>query len=170
MSSLPIQNNLPGGTGIFRAAVSLNDGNTILASDGSSISRWSVDKGHVDDVFLEGNSEVESKVESEHLADIQSVTFSPNGQRVATSASNKTVIIWEAGSGKILWGPLEGHTDDIFALNFSTDSKMVVSGSDDRRVWIWSAETGQSICGPMEGHEDAVRGVCFRCIISHFES
>jgi hypothetical protein len=62
LSSLPIQNNLPGGTGIFRAAVSLNDGNTILASDGSSISRWCVDKGHVDDVFLEGNSEVESKV------------------------------------------------------------------------------------------------------------
>lgn len=159
MDSLPIQKNYTAGTGIFRAAVPLKDGNTIIASDGSSISRWGVDKGHVESVLLEGNSEAESK----HLADIQSVSISPNGRLVAT-ASNQTVIIWHADSGKILWGPLEGHTEDIYALSFSADGKMVVSGSDDRSVRIWSAETGQSICGPLEGHSAVIKGVCFRCI------
>lgn len=161
MDSLPIQKNSSAGTGVFRAAVPLNDGKTILASDGLSISRWSVDKGQVKDVHFEGNSE--------HLADIQSASISPNGRLVATAASNRTVIIWEAESGKILWGPLEGHTDDIFALNFSADSKMVVSGGDDRKVWVWSAVTGQSICGPMEGHTYYVRGVCFRCVFTRSE-
>lgn len=158
MDSLPIQKNSSPGTGIFRAAVPLKDGHTILASDGSSISRWSVNNGHVENVPLDGNFD--------HLAGLQSVCISPNGRLVATAASDRTVIIWQAESGKILWGPLEGHTDDIFALNFSPNSKMVVSGSDDRKVWIWSAETGNSICGPMEGHTAHVRGVCFRCIIT----
>lgn len=166
MDSLPIQKTFSAGTGIFRAAVLLKDGSTILASDGSSVSKWSGDKEYVENVPLQGNSEVESK----HLADIQSVSISPNGRLVATAASNQTVIIWNTESGKMLWGPLKGHMEDIYALNFSTDSKMVVSGSDDQAVWIWSAETGQSICGPMEGHTNCVRGVCFRCITTRFKS
>jgi len=156
MDLLPVWKNSSGGTGTFRTATPLDDGKTIMASDGSSISRWTVDVGHVEDVTFEGNSE--------HLKSIQSVSISPNGRLVATAASNRTVMIWQADSGKALWGPLEGHGDDIYALGFSADSKMVVSGSDDRNVWIWSAETGRSICGPMEGHMSSVNGVCFRCI------
>ena len=135
---------------------SLDDGKTILASDGSSISRWTTDVGRVENVTFEGNSE--------HLSAIQSASISPNGQLVATAAGNRTVMIWQADSGQALWGPLEGHVDDIYALGFSADSKMVVSGSDDKNVWIWSAETGRSMCGPMEGHTSSVKGVCFRCI------
>jgi WD40 repeat protein len=156
MDSLPVWKNSSGGTGTFRAAIPLDDGKTIVASDGSSISRWTLDVGRVEDVTFEGNSE--------HLGDIQSVSVSPNGRLVATAASNRTVMIWQADSGKALWGPLEGHGNDIYALSFSADSKMVVSGSYDRNVWIWSAETGQRICGPMEGHTSFVKGVCFRCI------
>lgn len=165
MDSLPIQKNSLAGTGKFRAVVLLKDGSTILASDGWSVSRWSPDKEYVEIVSLEENSEVESK----HLAEIQSVSISPDGRLVATAASDQTVIIWNTENGKMLWGPLKGHTDDIYALNFSANSKMVVSGSDDQGVWIWSAETGQSICGPMEGHTRYVRGVCFRCITTRIE-
>ena len=160
MDSLPIQKNHLAGTGLFRAAVPLKNGN-IVASDGSSISRWSVDKGHVESVALEGDPE--------HLGDIQSVSVSPNGRLVATAAGNRTIMIWHVEDGKTLWGPLEGHTDDICALSFSADSKMLVSGSNDRSVWIWSAETGQSICGPLEGHAAVVKGVCFRCVITRPE-
>jgi len=160
MDSLPVWKNSSGVTGTFHAATPLDDGKTILASDGSSISRWTVDVGRVENVTFEGNSE--------HLADIQSVSISPNGRLVATAARNRTVMIWQADSGKALWGPLEGHGDDIYALSFSADSKMVVSGSDDRNVWIWSAETGLSICGPMEGHTSSVKGVCFRCVTLSF--
>jgi WD40 repeat protein len=156
MDSLPVWKNSSGVTGTFRAAIPLNDGKTILASDGSSISRWIVDVGRVENVAFEGNPE--------HLSAIQSASISPNGQLVATAAGNRTVMIWQADSGKALWGPLEGHVDDIYALSFSADSKMVVSGSDDRDVRVWSAETGQSICGPMEGHTSSVKGVCFRYI------
>jgi WD40 repeat protein len=158
MDSLSIQNH-SGDTSVFRAATLLDDSNTVLASDGSSISSWTVDKGHTKTVPFEGDSE--------HLAKIQSVSISPDGQLVATAAGNQTIVIWEAESGKILCGPIEGHADYIRGLGFSPDSKMVVSGSDDQKVSIWSVETGQSIHGPMEGHEAGVGEVCFRCILPY---
>jgi WD40 repeat protein len=104
--------------------------------------------------------------DSEHLAKIQSVSISPDGQLVATVAGNRTIVIWKAESGKISCGPIEGHADYIRGLGFSPDSTMVVSGSDDQKVSIWSVETGQSIHGPMEGHEAGVGEVCFRCILT----
>jgi WD40 repeat protein len=134
-----------------------DDGNTIFACDGSNISRWSVDVGRVENVAFEGNLE--------HLIGIQSASISPDGRLVATAAGDRTVIIWQADTGRMLWGPLEGHAGDICALSFSADGKMVVSGSDDQNIRVWSAETGQSICGPLEGHTASVRGVCFRCVL-----
>ena len=161
MASLPIWKNTPTGSmDVFRAAIPLHDSDTILASDKWSISKWSVEEGHVENVPLEGNSE--------HIAGIQSVSISPNGQLVATAA-NRAVMIWHADSGTILCGPLEGHTDDIYALSFSADSKMLISGSDDQTVRIWSAEHESSICGPLEGHTATVRSVCFRYILTRSE-
>jgi WD40 repeat protein len=157
VDSLSTQNH-SGDTGVFRAATLLDDGNTVLASDGSSISRWTVDKGHVKNVPFEGDSD--------HLAKIQSVSISPDGQLVAIATGNRTIVIWNAESGKISCGPFEGHADYIRGLGFSPDSTMVVSGSDDQKVSIWSVETGQRIHGPMEGHEAGVGEVCFRCILT----
>jgi len=157
MDSLPNQNH-SGDTGVFRAVTLLDAGNTVLASDGSSISRWTVDKGHIKNVPFEDDSG--------HLAKIQSVSISLDGQLVATAAGNRTIIIWKAESGKILCGPFEGHADYIRGLGFSPDGTMVVSGSDDQKVSIWSVETGQSIHGQMEGHEAGVGEVCFRCVLT----
>jgi hypothetical protein len=157
MDSLPIWGKFLGGTGPFRAAVPLLDGISVLACDGFSIWRWNLDDGHVENVSFEGHSE--------HLANLQSASISPHGTLVATAGTDRTVMIWQADTGKVLCGPLEGHSDDICALSFSTDGKMVVSGSEDRKVWVWSAETGQRVCGPMEGHTGSVRGVCFRCVL-----
>jgi WD40 repeat protein len=157
MDSFSIQNH-SGDTGVFRAATLLDDGNTVLASDGSSVSRWTVDKGYIENVPFEGDSE--------HLAKIQSVSISPDGQLVATAAGNRAIVIWKAESGETLCGPIEGHADYIRGLSFSPDSTMVASGSDDQKVSIWSVETGQSIQGSLEGHDAGVGVVCFRCILT----
>ena len=157
MNSLSIHNH-SGDTGVFSAATLLDDGNIVLASDGSSVSRCTVDEGHINIVPFEGKPE--------HLDRIQSVTISPDGQLVATATGNQTIVIWKAESGTILCGPIEAHTEDIRGLGFSPDGTMVVSGSDDQKVGIWSAETGKRIHGPMEGHVAYVRVVCFRCILT----
>jgi WD40 repeat protein len=95
IDSLPIWTNSSGCTNTLRAAIPLNDGKTIVASDGLSISRWAVDVGRVEHVTFEG---------PEHLEGIQSVSISPDGRLVATATSNRTVTIWQADSGKASWG------------------------------------------------------------------
>ncbi|KAI9435551.1 WD40-repeat-containing domain protein [Lactarius indigo] len=150
MDSLPIWGKFLGGTGPFRAAVSLPDGSSVLACDGFGIWKWNLNDGHVENVPFEGHSE--------HLSNMQSAAISPYGTLVATAGRDRGVMIWQADSGKVLYGPLEGHSDDIYALSFSADGKMVASGSDDRKIWVWSAETGQRVCGPMEGHAASVKG------------
>ena len=157
MDSLPIQ-NYSRDTGVFRAAILLDDGNTVLASDGSSISKWTVDKGCIENVPFESDSG--------HLDKVQSVTISPDGKLVATATGNRTIVIWNAESGKISCGPIEGLTHDIHGLGFSPDSTMIVSGSDDKIVSIWSVATGEKFQGPMEGHDAGVGEVCFRCIFA----
>jgi WD40 repeat protein len=154
MDSLPIWGKFLGGTGPFLAAVPLLDGVSVLACDGFGIWRWNLDDGRVENVTFEGHAE--------HLSNIQSASISLPGTLVATAGEDWALMIWQADSGKVLCGPLEGHSDDIFALGFSADGKLAASGSDDRKVWVWSTETGQRICGPMEGHTGAVKGVCFR--------
>ena len=157
MNLLPIQNH-SGNTGVFRAATLLDDGNTVLASDGSSISKWTVDKGCIENVPFEGDSG--------HLDKVQSVTISPDGQLVATATGNRAIIVWKAEGGTVSCGPIKGHSGDIRGLSFSPDGTMVVSGGDDQKVSLWSIETGQRIHGPMEGHEAVVGEVCFRCMLT----
>ena len=155
MDSLPTWGKSLRGTAPFLAAVPLLAGNSVLACDGFGIWGWNLDDGHVENVPFEGHSE--------HSSNIQSTSISPHGTLVATAGGDRQVIIWQADTGKVLWGPLEGPSDDIFALSFSADGKLVAAGSDDNQVWVWSSETGQRVCGPMEGHMACVRGICFRC-------
>ena len=69
------------------------------------------------------------------------VCFSPNGQRLATTAPNWKVLLWslETGACEIT---LAGHEDHISAVCFSFDGRRVATGSDDGSAKIWSAELG----------------------------
>jgi WD40 repeat protein len=92
---------------------------------------------------------------------VWSVAFSPDGKRVVSGSSDCTVRIWDAGTGKLVAGPFEGHTNFVWSVAFSPDGQRVVSGSHDHTVRIWDAETGTLVAGPFEGHTDKVWSVAF---------
>jgi len=79
-----------------------------------------------------------------HTAAVTSVVFSPDGRWVATGSRDKTVRIWEAGSGQAIH-TMKGHKDAISCVAFSPDGRRVASGSLDRTVTIWDASTGQPV-------------------------
>ena len=86
-----------------------------------------------------------------HTDNVCSVSFSPDGSRIASGSWDHIVRIWDAGSGETIGQPLRGHTKEVNAVSFSPNGKWVVSGSHDRTVRIWDAESGTAIGEPLRG-------------------
>ncbi|KAJ6256962.1 Vegetative incompatibility protein [Drechslerella dactyloides] len=72
------------------------------------------------------------------------VLFSPNGKTVASTASAKTVRLWDPSTG-VVQRVLSGHTADAWTFTFSPDSEMLASGSPDTTVRLWDVATGAAL-------------------------
>ena len=68
-----------------------------------------------------------------HSSSVCSMSFSPDGTKVASGSSDKTVKLWDVTSGECLQ-TLEGHSDIVHSVSFSPDGTKVASGSDDETV------------------------------------
>jgi WD40 repeat protein len=79
-----------------------------------------------------------------HREVVYDVTFSPDGQRLASASRDNTVRLWDAQTGKQL-AVLEGHTDGrephgVTGVEFSRDGKRLASASMDGTVRLWFSE------------------------------
>ncbi|KAF9067642.1 WD40-repeat-containing domain protein [Rhodocollybia butyracea] len=103
---------------------------------------------------------LQATIES-HSGNVRSVTFSPDGNRIASGSSDMTVRVWDAHTGELIIGPFTGHKKRVNCVAFSCDGENIVSGSNDKTVCVWDAQTGKIIGVPLIGHTDIVFSVCF---------
>jgi hypothetical protein len=90
---------------------------------------------------------------------VETVSFSPDGGRIASGSIDKTVRVWDAASGREL-ACLRGHEDCVLSVSFSPDGRRIASGSNDKTVRVWDAASGRKlVC--LRGHERQVTSVCF---------
>src|SRR6267154_452247 len=94
-----------------------------------------------------------------HSRSVTSAAFSPDGKRIVTGSSDKTIRLWDAETGEPLRAPLEGHEHYVQSVAFSPDGKCIVSGSWDNTIRLWDAETGEPLQPPRKEDQDAVNSV-----------
>jgi hypothetical protein len=85
---------------------------------------------------------------------VSSVAFSPDGKRIASGSwdkTDKTVRVWDAGTGQPIGQPLTGHTDPVNSVAFSPDGTRIASGSVDTtlRLWPTSPDPASASCAKL---------------------
>ena len=81
------------------------------------------------------------KVETQmkdHQEGLRSISFSPDGQTIATVSRDRTIKIWHL-DGKLLT-TLFGHDAAVWQVKFSPQGQELISSSEDRTVIIWDLE------------------------------
>lgn len=73
---------------------------------------------------------------------ITKVTFSPDGNYIATGCEDSSAKIWEAKTGRLI-STLSGHRQGVKDIEFSNDGKFVITASEDTTAKLWDRETGQ---------------------------
>ncbi|KAL5374449.1 hypothetical protein DPSP01_011902 [Paraphaeosphaeria sporulosa] len=94
-----------------------------------------------------------------HSSGIYSVAFSPNSRQLASGSVDRTVKVWDVGSGACLQ-TLEGHSNSIHSVAFSPNSRWLASASDDMTVKVWDVGTGACL-QTLEGHSYSIYSVAF---------
>ena len=94
-----------------------------------------------------------------HTGTVDSVSFSPDGQTLASGSSDKTIRLWNVHTGQTL-RTLKGHTHWVSSVCFSPDGNTLASGSRDWNIHLWDVRTGQAL-RTLKEHTHWVSSVCF---------
>lgn len=105
---------------------------------------------------------VEANRLSGHQAWVNGVTFSPQGNYLASASLDHTIKLWNQDGGLV--ATLQGHQDGVNRVAFSPDGQTLASTSYDKTIKLWKVLPGGIPAQPtqtLEGHQNTVWGVAF---------
>lgn len=91
--------------------------------------------------------------------EIDSVTFSPDGQLAAAAGWDGVARVWDASTGRALADGMK-HEHIITRVVFSANGGWIATASADRTARVWHSRSGAPVCPPLR-HEDDVLCVAF---------
>ncbi|PZV21888.1 MAG: hypothetical protein DCF12_21115, partial [Snowella sp.] len=76
-----------------------------------------------------GATEVNEKKRLEgHQSAVYSVSYAPDGKTLASASRDRTVKLWDVGTGKLL-RTLQGHQSEVYSVSYAPDGKTLASAS-----------------------------------------
>jgi len=93
------------------------------------------------------------------LPAIPAIAFSPDGRYLASGGLDKSIHIWEVGTGREV-RKLEGHGAVVASVAFNPDGRYLASGSHDKTIRVWQVSTWREIHS-LAGNTAEVRSVAF---------
>ncbi|MCX7143624.1 MAG: caspase family protein [Proteobacteria bacterium] len=80
-----------------------------------------------------------------HSEMVTSVAISPDGKIAVSGGTDKTLILWDVATGRVL-RTLAGHEHSVKCVAFSPDGKTIASGSwENETIKLWDVATGQEL-------------------------
>ncbi|SFM08768.1 WD40 repeat [Bradyrhizobium sp. NFR13] len=78
-----------------------------------------------------------------HAGRVTSISFSPNGQWLATSSLDGLTQIFDVKTGAIV--TQSAHDGQVNRVRFSPDSRLIATASSDKTARLWDVATGKQI-------------------------
>ena len=96
---------------------------------------------------------------SEGTINVLSISFSPDGNTLASGCDDGTIRLWNVGTGDLRY-TLKEHTDSVSSISYSPDGNTLASGCDDGTIRLWNVGTGD-LRYTLKGHRRSVPSVAF---------
>ena len=96
-----------------------------------------------------------------HSHIVRSVSFSPDGQVLASGSNDHTIKLWDVGSRREI-ATLKGHSGAVLSVSFSPDGQVLASasGSPDKTIKLWDVDSRREIA-TLKGHSNGGWSVSF---------
>ena len=103
------------------------------------------------------------RIVAAHKGQVRSISFSRDGQYIATAGNDKLVRIWRTADGAML-KELAGHTSHVYNVSFHPNGKHLVSGELLGILKQWEVESWQFVrdfdAKPLHKYDDTFKADC----------
>jgi platelet-activating factor acetylhydrolase IB subunit alpha len=90
---------------------------------------------------------------------VNSVSYHPNGQVIATCSTDQTIKLWNYQTRQV-FKTLQGHEHEVSSIEFlPPGGDVLISCSRDQTIKFWDTTSGYCLQTLREGHSDWIRKV-----------
>lgn len=99
-------------------------------------------------------------LDSSHTRTVRQISWSPNGNMLASASFDATIGMWEYVGGDFSFiASFEGHENEVKSVAWNSAGTLMASCSRDKSVWIWEVLPGHEFecVSVLNGHTQDVK-------------